>query len=58
MEKLPISQDICAGISLLYVKEEKSVQMWGFFSPLSKAVWGLMLLAGLGVSVVMFLIAR
>ena len=43
----------------LYVKaQEKDVNLFAFLSPFSTYVWILMIMAGVSVSIVMYLIAR
>ena len=47
------------GIGVLYVKaQEKDVNLFAFLSPFSTYVWILMIMAGVSVSIVMYLIAR
>lgn len=47
------------GISVLYVKApEKAVSLFAFLSPLSANVWLLMIMAGVAVSLAMFVIAK
>ena len=47
------------GISILFTSDtSKSINLFSFMTPLSPMVWGMMLVSGLAVSLVLFIIAK